>query len=115
VEKYGSAGQGGRWQYKTVHTLCMLDNQGYKHTLRIFYFCQLSVRVPYRLLRQSWVEDEPFIYFKIITNLFKKKGRHLRKSPKHAYSSTVCLPQFVAVNRDTVLRNFFSEVFVGYK
>jgi hypothetical protein len=25
------------------------------------------------------------------------------------------LPQFVAVNRDTVLRNFFSEVFVGYK
>jgi len=37
------------------------------------------------------------------------------KSTKHAYSCTVCLPQFVAVNRDSVLRNFFSEAFVGYK
>jgi hypothetical protein len=26
---------GHRWQYNTAHALCMLDNKGYRHTLRI--------------------------------------------------------------------------------
>jgi hypothetical protein len=26
---------GYRWQYNTAHTLCVLDNWGYRHTLRI--------------------------------------------------------------------------------
>jgi len=27
---------GHRWQYNMVHVLCMLDNWGYRHTLRIY-------------------------------------------------------------------------------
>jgi len=26
---------GRKWQYKTAHALCILDNKGFKHTLRI--------------------------------------------------------------------------------
>jgi hypothetical protein len=35
VENYCTAGQAHRWQYNGAHALCMLDNQGYRHTLRI--------------------------------------------------------------------------------
>ena len=37
----------------------------------------------------------------------------MRKCTKLPCSCTVCLPQHVAVNRVTVLRNFCSEAFVG--
>jgi hypothetical protein len=34
VEKFGRAGQ-ATWQYNTARALCMLDDCGYRHTLRI--------------------------------------------------------------------------------
>jgi hypothetical protein len=35
---------GHRWQYNTAHALCMLDNEGYIHTPRIFnnYWCSMA-------------------------------------------------------------------------
>jgi hypothetical protein len=30
------------WQYNTAHALCLLDNQGYRHTLRTCNACCLS-------------------------------------------------------------------------
>jgi hypothetical protein len=35
VEKTWYSQTGHRWQYNKAHALCMLDNQGYRHTLRI--------------------------------------------------------------------------------
>ena len=37
-----------------------------------YVFCQLSVGVPYRLLRRSWMEEGPFIDYKIIAFFLKR-------------------------------------------
>jgi hypothetical protein len=35
VEKIWYSQTGHRWQYNTAHALCVLDNYGYRHTLRM--------------------------------------------------------------------------------
>jgi hypothetical protein len=35
VEKIGQSQTDHRWKYNTTHALCVLDNESYKHTLRI--------------------------------------------------------------------------------
>ena len=60
VEKYGRGLAGHRWQHDTTHALFVLDNQGYKHTLRI---CNTFCFSTAKMVARTRLNVTSYVYF----------------------------------------------------
>ena len=60
---------GHRWSYNTAHALCMLDKQGYKHTLRTCYtyWFSTATTVTWTRLNVAFIRTPPTVFTLICT------------------------------------------------